>query len=57
MAFGSWRKFRTLKEAREYVKKAQLKGYFVSNPKKEGKFYFVSILTKKGKVPIYSRGI
>lgn len=53
MSFGSWRKFKTLKEAKIHKKKLQAKGYFVDTPKKEGGFYWISILTKKGKNPFY----
>jgi len=57
MALGGWRKFKTLKEARAYIKKAQAKGYFTSKPEKDGKLYWVSTLTKKGKNPFYMKGL
>lgn len=58
MAFGSWRRFETKKEANEHRKKAQAKGYFVSKPEKgmDNKWW-ISLLTKKGKNPIFIKGL
>jgi hypothetical protein len=56
MGFGSWRKFKTLLKAKSFVKRARKAGYFVSEPERVGKFYFVSLLTKRGNNPFFIRG-
>lgn len=58
MAFGSNRYFKTLREAKKFIKKAHEKGYFVSAPEKlKNGMYWVSVLTRKGKLPLYMRGL
>ena len=43
-------KFKTLKEAKTFITRAQSKGYFTSKPKKnKGRVgYWVSVLNKRG---------
>jgi hypothetical protein len=58
MAFGSWRRFKTKKEAEKHRDKAWTKGCLVSKPeKRKDGMWYISILTKKGKNPIYLKGI
>lgn len=57
MGLGSSRRFKTLKAAKSFVTKAQGKGFFVGRPLKRDGMYVVSLLTKRGHKPIFTRGL